>query len=128
MKKTQIMYIQDNSGFTEGPRIGRVSFSKTGKTLYYGECEFHSLGGYGWKANFYDENSRCPDAGTVSHYWISGCKKDGQDTLYPDTVLIDEDAREEYWLNIRNLPDQVKDSSFRSEGKHAGWRRKDFKR
>lgn len=38
-------------------------------------------------------------------YWISGCKKDGNDRLYGERlpVYIDEDVREEYWTEIRNL-------------------------
>ena len=128
MKKTQIMYIEAKGGLTGPGRIGRVSFSKTGKVLRYRDCEFHSLKGYGYKANYYDINSYDPDEHCSVHYWISGCKRDGQDTLYPDVVEIDEDVREEYWLKIRNLPERVNEKSYRSEGKHSGWRRKQFQR
>jgi hypothetical protein len=52
-------------------------------------------------------------------YWISRCRADGQDTLYPGIVEIDGDVREEYWLTIRNLPAKVNVTSFRSEGKYS---------
>lgn len=44
------------------------------------------------------------------HYWISGCKKDGSDRLYGERIpiQIDDDVREEYWKEIRNLPDNAK--------------------
>jgi len=71
-----------------------------------------SLQGSGYKANYFNVESGM-------RYWISNCRKDGQDTLYPGIIEIDEDAREEYWLTIRNRPDMVKVSSFRSEGKYS---------
>lgn len=95
--KSRIMYIESKSGRLIGPaRIGRVQFSKTGKTLYYGGREFQSLKGRGFKTNYRDVE-------TGDEYWISGCKKDGSDRLYgePLPVAIDEDVRDEYWTNIR---------------------------
>src|SRR4249920_134176 len=95
MKKTRIMYIEDKSGGITGPaRIGRVTFSKTGKSLYYRGRLFQSLKGSGFKANFFD-------AETGQEFWISGCKKNGQDQLYGGTTEIDDDVREEYWRTIR---------------------------
>ena len=52
-------------------------------------------------------------------FWVSGCRKDGNDTLYPGIVEIDEDVREEYWTMIRGLPERMNEKSFRSEGKYA---------
>lgn len=95
--KSRIMYIECKGGGLVGSaRIGRVQFSKTGKTLYYGGKEFRSLKGSGFKANYYDVE-------TLEHYWISGCKKDGRDRLYGERlpIEIDEDVREEYWTEIR---------------------------
>lgn len=44
--KTRIMYIESKADGLEGPaRIGRVSFSKTGATIYYRGKEFRSLKG-----------------------------------------------------------------------------------
>lgn len=116
--KTRIMYIEFKGGGLTGPaRIGRVSFSATGKTLYYKGQSFQSLKGQGFKANYFDLK-------TGYAYWISGCKKAGGDTLYPGTIDIDEAVREEYWLTIRNLPDRVRDISFRTDGKYPKRKRK----
>jgi hypothetical protein len=111
-EKTRIMYIEDKSGGISGPaRIGRVSFSKTGKTLNYDGMEFRSLKGDGFKTNYYNIN-------TDDEYWISGCHKDGRDALYNTTVEIDEDVREEYWREIRNKPECSKITSFNAQGKY----------
>ena len=65
------MYIEDKSESLNGPaRIGRVTFSKTGRTLRYRNMEFQSLGGQGFKANYFD-------VATGDHYWISGPRRDG---------------------------------------------------
>ena len=89
-----------SQGLTGDAKIGRVTFSKTGKTLTYGGQQFQSLKGRGFKSNFYDVETR-------DNYWISGCKKDGSDRLYGERlpISIDEDVREEYWTIIRELPD-----------------------
>jgi hypothetical protein len=98
--KTRIMYIECKAGGLIGPaRIGRVTFSKTGSTLYYGGKEFRSLKGSGFKANYYDVETR-------DEYWISGPRKDGRDALYKTNVPteIDEDVAGEYWTKIRKRP------------------------
>ena len=111
--KARIMYIESKSEGLVGPaRIGRVTFSKTGKTLRYRGREFSSLNGSGIKANFCDVE-------TGEQYWISGCKKNGLDSLYPNQVEIDEDVREEYWVQIRNQPDMKEKRAFKSEGKYS---------
>ena len=100
--KTQIMYIENKSVGLSGPaRIGRVSFSKTGKTLYYGGKKFQSLKGQGFKSNYFDVDSG-------DEFWISGCRKDGADRLYGERlpVEIDDDVREEYWTSIRGEPER----------------------
>jgi hypothetical protein len=98
--RSRIMYIERKAeGLSGEARIGRVSFSKRGKTLYYGGLAFQSLKGYGFKANYFDVE-------TGDYYWISGCKKDGSDRLYGERtpVEIDDDVREEYWKTIRGSP------------------------
>ncbi len=106
------MYIECKGNEISGPaRIGRVTFSKSGKSLYYKGCQFHSLSGAGFKANYLD----CE---TKEHYWISGCKERGGDRLYSGTIEIDEDVREEYWTEIRNLPDQKHKKLIHCVGKH----------
>jgi hypothetical protein len=97
--KPRIMYIEDKSGGLTGPaRIGRVTFSKTGKTIYYRGRTFQSLKGAGFKSNFYDVE-------TGAHFWISGPHRDGADSLYggAQPVEIDEDVSDEYWRRIRGV-------------------------
>ena len=54
LSRSKIMYIEDKSEGLEGAaRIGRVYFSKTGKTLYYRGMKFQSLKGSGFKANYF---------------------------------------------------------------------------
>ncbi len=109
--KSRIMYIECKAGVLTGTaRIGRVTFSRSGLTIYYAGRVFQRFRGV--KANYFD-------AETGEEYWISGCKKKGDDTLYPGTVEIDEDVREEYWLPIRNRPECVNMSQIRSEGKYS---------
>ena len=97
--QSRIMYIEDKSSGLVGPaRIGRVTFSKTGKTIYYRGRTFRSLKGRGFKANYYDVE-------TGAEFWISGPKKDGSDALYGGRapVEIDADVAQEYWHEIRGL-------------------------
>ena len=95
------MYIESKGEGLNGPaRIGRVTFNKTGRTLYYKHQSFQSLKGYSFKANYRDTE-------TGEEYWISGPRRDGLDRLYGKsglTVEIDDDVREEYWTEIRRKP------------------------
>lgn len=95
-QKTRIMYIEDKSGGLNGPaRIGRVTFSKTGRSVHYGGRTFQKMKGY--KANYFDVD-------TGDEYWISGPRKDGRDRLYDGTTMpveIDDDVSTEYWRDIR---------------------------
>lgn len=97
LERSRIMYIEDKSNGLEGnARIGRVYFSKTGKTLYYKYLIFQSLKGSGYKSNYYDVQSG-------DEYWISGTKKDENNRLYGGNlgVEIDEDVKAEYFKLIR---------------------------
>jgi hypothetical protein len=99
----RIMYIECKAGGLTGTaRIGRVTFSKTGRTLYYRGQTFQSLKGAGFKSNYH-----CVETG--EDYWISGPKRRGGDTLYGGStpVEIDEDVREEYWRDIRREPERI---------------------
>jgi len=92
LSRSNIMYIESKAEGLEGPAvIGRVYFSKSGKTLYYKGLKFQSLKGAGFKANYYETESG-------DHYWISGPRKDQSDRLYGGNsgVQIDDDIREEY--------------------------------
>jgi hypothetical protein len=98
--KPQIMYIAQlgaENSETLWARIGRVSFSKTGRTLYYDGREL--TGGHG---DFADS-----EAGERFH--IRPARSDGLDRSEGRKrgsfrVEIDEDVREEYWRDIRCEP------------------------
>jgi hypothetical protein len=105
-----IMYIEMKPGLQGPARIARVQFSKTRKTIYYDGKKLQSLKGRGFKANYIDID-------TSMEYWISKCRKDGNDSLYGGIVEIDDDAREEYWTQIRQQPENKHLTSFRSPGK-----------
>jgi hypothetical protein len=95
---TRILYIECKSG--EGhrgnARIGRVTFSKTGRTIRYDGLELRSLKGTGYSANHIDD-------ATGLQYWVSGPKKNGKDRHWAGggPVRIDEDVAEEYCRTIR---------------------------
>jgi hypothetical protein len=97
------MYIECKAGSLVGPaRIGRVTFSKTGRTLHYRGRTFRSLRGAGFKSNYV-----CVETG--EDWWISGPKRRGGDRMYGSTlpVEIDEDVRAEYWRDIRRQPERA---------------------
>jgi hypothetical protein len=72
--KPRIMYIERQAGALIGTaRIGRVTFNRTGKTLYYRDRVFHRIVGGGFKSNYIEES-------TGEDYWISGCKRRGGGT------------------------------------------------
>jgi hypothetical protein len=100
MHRTRIMYIEDKSQGLVGPcRIGRVTYSKTGRSLTYGGRTFHSIGGRGFKANYADVETR-------EQFWISGPRKDGADGLYGRITQaedVDADVAEAYWRDIRGF-------------------------
>ena len=116
--RTRIMYIENKGGHTTehwwgsttlpanltGPaRIGRVTFSKTGRSLTYRGKGFSKANGF--KANYVCE--------TGEWFWISGPKKRGGDALYATNIPteIDEDVREEYWTEIRKQPERKDETS-----------------
>jgi hypothetical protein len=107
------MYIEEKGNEAYGPgRIGRVQLSKTGQTLYYQDKIFKPLKGRGSKANYEEQESG-------AWYWISGCKKNGQDALYSSgKIEIDEDVREEYWTQIRFKAESAKETSYKSTAKY----------
>jgi len=108
------MYIENKSdGLSGSARIGRVTFSKSGSSVYYGGKRFETLRGRGFKANFVEVESG-------DEYWISGCKKRGGDRLYPGLIAIDDDAMEEYWTVIRGKPECKDQRLIRCSGKYGG--------
>ena len=88
------------SGWPHRASLHRLRYVlQDGATLYYAGKSFQSLKGSGFKSNYFEVESGEP-------YWISGPRKDGQDSLYATNVApeIDEDVRIEYWSKIRDLP------------------------
>ncbi len=107
------MYIENKSGsgLVGSARIGRVRFSKSGKSIHYEGRTFQTLSGTGFKANYFDVE-------TGEEYWISGCRKDGRDALYGTSAEIDEDVMEEYWVSIRKIPENKGISSIKVKSKY----------
>ena len=96
LSRSRIMYIEDKSQDLEGSaRIGRVYFSKSGRSLYYRGKMFQSLKGSGFKANYFEVESG-------DHYWISGPRKDQNNRLYGGNsgVEVDPDVLNEYQAYI----------------------------
>jgi hypothetical protein len=113
LMQPEIMYIEDKAGGIRGDgRICLVRKSKTGRTLYYGDLVLKSLEGSGYKANHFDEE-------TGDEYWVSRPKRDGTDSLYAETITVDDDVRETYWTEIRSQPDEITVTQFRSPGKYG---------
>jgi hypothetical protein len=86
--KYQIKYIELKSGYSDnGPAwIGKVEFSKSGKTMYFN--------GKAFKGN---AHGLCYDIETHDTYWISGIKRNGQDRhwagngkIFIDRTIVDE--------------------------------------
>ncbi len=100
--RKRLMYIENKKvdGLTGHSKIGWVEVSKTGRSYHYQGKTFKKIKG-GFKHNCVEEETGKP-------YWISGPKKDGNDTLYGKGIVeIDDDAREKYWTNIRKMPEKV---------------------
>ncbi|MEM7312414.1 MAG: 1-deoxy-D-xylulose-5-phosphate synthase [Planctomycetota bacterium] len=103
-KKTRIMYVECKSSGTHcgGARICRVSFSNSGRTIYYGGLVLIRAGSTPNRGNYIDEN-------TGLEYWVSGPKRNGRDRHWAGggPVRIDQNVVDEYWRDIRkcNVPD-----------------------
>lgn len=110
-KNTRIMYVElktHSNGYDDkGPAwIGRVKFSKSGRTIYYRGKKLQRTKGEQGIGNFVDLE-------TGEGYWISGPKKNGKDRHWGlgCPVNIDDDVREEYWTEIRKQPENVNKKS-----------------
>jgi hypothetical protein len=104
----RIMFIAelDTSRHTKWARIGRVRFSKTGRTLYYAGRELS--GSQGWYRD---------DTGALFH--VARARADGLDRSegrkrgsFP--VEIDDDVREEYWTEVRGEPNRINERVIHS--------------
>ena len=89
--RRELRYVELKSGYADnGPAsIGWVTFSKTGRTIYY---QGKTL------KRFHQASSNHFDVETGEGYWISGIKKNGEDRHWAGkgSVTIDDDAREAY--------------------------------
>lgn len=93
--RKEIKYIELKSGYGDnGPAwIGKVEFSKSGKTVYFNG---HALKGNG--------HGGCSDLESGEIYWISGIKKNGQDRHWAGggKIMIDRSIVDEYLKLIDN--------------------------
>jgi hypothetical protein len=100
------MYVEVKNALDGPGRIGWVELSRSGRSyVYQGQRLAKTKSGY--KYNCFNEE-------TGAHYWVSGPRKDGADKLYGGVVQIDEDARVEYWLKVREKPSLVHLTEYRS--------------
>ena len=87
------MYVENKDGDINGvaARIGWVTFSKTGLTVYYRGRTLKRSKGRGIRGNYHDEQ-------TGEEFWVSGLKKKGSNVHWAESakVMIDGDARDEY--------------------------------
>ena len=94
-QKRRLMYVENKDGEIDGAngRIGWVTFSKTGQTVYYRGRELAKAKGGGVRGNFFDVATR-------EEFWISGVKKRGSNTHWAEkvTVAVDADAVDHYRL------------------------------
>jgi hypothetical protein len=111
MKRVMWIERKTSDGLFGPARIGWVKVVDKGKRLEYGDKVFRTLAGSGFKANYYDIE-------TGEQYWTSGCRKDGMNALYGTIVEIDDDALQEYWVRIRNRPQDKNIRNFKSVGKY----------
>ena len=73
--KSKIVYAEyKGDGLAGSAWITRVSFSKTGKSVYFDGRTLETLDGRGYKANYFD-------IATGERYWVSGPRRDGNDSL-----------------------------------------------
>ena len=90
--RRRVMYVENKHGLIDGAhgRIGWVSFSKTGQTVYYRDRTLQK--GSGISGNFFDVE-------TGEEFWVSGVKRRGsnaQPAEHGVSIEVDPDAIEEY--------------------------------
>ena len=109
--KQHIKYVERKTDGVRGlGRIAYVEFSNSGKTIYYDGRTLAPLKGFAAKANYYDEE-------TFEEFWISSPRQDGNDSLFPATIEIDEAVCEEYWTAVRKAPGNKTARTYKSPGR-----------
>ena len=83
----RLMYVENKEGTIDGARgrIGWVTFSRTGQTVYYRGLELAKLRKGGISGNFHD-------VATGEEYWVSGVKKRGSNAHWAESVTVEIDA------------------------------------
>ena len=89
--KRRVMYVENKNGQIDGAfaRIGWVTFSKTGQTVYYRGLTLSKANGV--RGNFVDvENG--------DEFWVSGVKARGSNVHWASSIscVVDDDAATEY--------------------------------
>lgn len=94
--KSEIKYIELKLGHSGPAWIGLVSYSKSGRTVYFNGKAFQRIGSDRIQGNFFDIESG-------EEYWISGVKKDMTDRhrFGSGKIMVEERAVKEY-LKIIN--------------------------
>lgn len=91
--KRRVMYVENKEGKIDGAegRIGWVTFSQSGRTVYYRGRQLQRAKGGGIRGNFFDTE-------TGEEYWISGVKKRGSNAHWAERIKVevDDDAADEY--------------------------------
>lgn len=99
-KQQRLMYVENKQGDIDGhvARIGWVTFSKTGRSIYYRGRTLKRMKGGGVSGNYYCEE-------TGHEYWVSGIKVRGSNAHYAEftKIHIDQDAEQEYELIKKHL-------------------------
>lgn len=90
--RRRVMYIENKNGLIDGVqgRVGWVTFSKTGQSVYYRGRTLQK--GSGISGNFFDVDSG-------DEYWVSGVKKRGTNAHPAESgvsIEVDPDALDEY--------------------------------
>ncbi len=87
------MYVENKDGNIDGvaARVGWVTFSKSGQTVYYRGRELAKVKGGGIRGNFFDTATR-------EEYWLSGVKRRGSNAHWAESIAItiDPDAHDAY--------------------------------
>jgi hypothetical protein len=89
------MYVEQRTPNDDGQAwIGRVRYSKTGRTVYYRDLVLRRVPGKTWAGGNY------VDVASGDSYWVSGFHKDGLDrhpaARHRAPVEIDVDVLDEY--------------------------------
>ncbi len=92
--KRRLMYVESKSGLIGGApaRIGWVTFSQSGRSIYYLGLQLSRIKGGGVRGNFMDVESG-------SEFWVSGVKRSGSNAHPSERSLaveVDPDAMGAY--------------------------------